>query len=84
VTALNPTHRLGRYQREVAKHLTQLPMSTSDAVSYVGGNDHGYAAMTLIRLEERGIAKEWSEEARYVYCRGPRWAEAAEYYGWEI
>jgi hypothetical protein len=83
MTAPSPAHSLGSYQRDIAKHLTDLPMSTRDAAQYISGRDHGYAAMTLIRLEERGIAQE-CPEGSYLYVRGPLWAEAAEYHGWEI
>jgi hypothetical protein len=82
VTAQNPTHSLGSYQRDIGKHLTDTPMSPRDAKQFISGQDHGYAAATLIRLEERSIAKE-TAEGSYLYVRGPLWAEAAAYHGWE-
>jgi hypothetical protein len=40
--------------------------------------DEGYAAATLIRLRERKIATE----VEGGFIRGPRWHDAASFYGW--
>jgi hypothetical protein len=81
MTAPNPIRGLGDYMREVARHLSSdLPMDSHKAHRIISYQDRGYAAAVLIRLEERGIAKETGEGG---FVRGPRWDEAAEYYNWE-
>jgi len=82
MTAPNPAHSLGAVMRHVARDLSATrPMTFADAFVKQRGPDLGYAAATLIRLEERGVAMQ-TAAGSYLFIRGPRWAEAAERYGW--
>lgn len=75
----DPTRSLGAYMRAVGEALTDAPMTVAaahDVISYI---DEGYAAATLIRLRERGIA----DEIEGGFVRGPRWQDLASYYGWK-
>lgn len=74
--------RLGDYQRKIARRLsTSKPMTARQAAEFIGGRGRGYAAMTLILLEERGVAAEVpADSGRFV--RGPNWVATATYYQW--
>jgi hypothetical protein len=73
----DPTRHLGSYMRSVGQHLTTTPMTIKQAHAHVC-IDEGYAAATLIRLRERKIATE----VEGGFIRGPRWHDAASFYGW--
>jgi hypothetical protein len=81
MTKPNPAHSLGAIQRDIAKHLSDVPMSFDDAARYVSGGDVAYAAMALIRLADRWVARE-TIPGSYLYVRGPVWFEAATHYKW--
>ena len=79
MTAPNPIRGLGSYMRAVGQRLHPTrPMTIKDAHAIISYIDEGYAAATLIRLRERGIA----EESEGGYIQGQHWLEAASYYGW--
>ena len=72
---------LGIYQRTIGANLRQLrPMTVTEAHHLIKYIDEGYAAATLLRLRDRGIATEIENGGGFI--QGPRWPEAAAYYGW--
>lgn len=72
--------RLGVYMRAVGRELREHdPMDYREAFNFARGQDVGYAAAVLVRLAERGIAREIKPGG---FVRGPRWNEAAMYYNW--
>lgn len=73
--------RLGVYMRSVGKALTDQPMNAAAAYEAMRPSltDVPYAQATMMRLAERGIAKE--VEGGFV--RGEHWTAAARYYGWK-
>jgi hypothetical protein len=82
MTAPDPAHSLGVYMRVVARHLSHtVSMSFDEALTFIPSQDLGYAAATLIRLEERGVAMQRVPRS-YLYVRGPAWHRSAEHYGW--
>ncbi len=75
----DPTRRLGTYMRAIASQLREeVPMEATEAGTYISEGE-SYAAMTLIKLAERGVA--W-QIGRGQFVRGVRWKESAAYYGW--
>jgi hypothetical protein len=80
MTTVKDTIRyLGIYQRTIGSNLSETrPMTTRRAHDLMAYMDEGYAAATLMRLRDRGIASEISNG----FIRGPRWLEAADYYRW--
>jgi hypothetical protein len=82
MTAPDPAHSLGVYMRTIARHLSpSVPMSFDEALTYISSQDLGYAAATLIRLEERGVARQ-TLKSSYLYVRGPAWHRSAKHYRW--
>lgn len=77
-------HGIGAYMRDAAMLLTDDPVDYRTMYDLLEGRrgnmDHGYVSATLIRLAERGIAKE---TGGHEFVRGPVWTEAAKYYKWE-
>ena len=80
MTSPSPTRGLGGYMRTIGKNLRTLrPMTVNEAHDLIKYADEGYAAATLIRLRERGIAAQiWNGG----FIQGPNWLEAAAYYDW--
>jgi hypothetical protein len=71
---------IGTYMRTIAMLLKKDEPSTARHMfEMVHTPDEGYAAATLIRLRQRGIATEVDGSG---YIRGPEWAACAAYYGW--
>jgi hypothetical protein len=81
MTDHSPISRLGVYMRAAARALGEIEPVTAAQIRplLIGCPDVPYAHATLMRLAERGIATEI--EGGFV--RGPRWQEAAHYYGWK-
>jgi hypothetical protein len=77
-------HGIGVYMRDAAMLLTNDPVDYRTMYDLLEGRrgnmDRGYVSAALIRLAERGIAKETES---HEFVRGPMWIEAAKYYKWE-
>lgn len=81
MTAPNPAHGLGAHMRTLGRQLRpDKPLGVNEAAYLINVPHYPleYAALTLVRLGERGVATLM--EGGFI--RGPRWNASATHYGW--